>query len=139
MQTETVQWEAVRQLYAKLTETEKEERPEALITSLDTILNDESDEALPLEKLLAYQDRLSTSSASSPGGHAFFNGKHMNVDEVSRQNCANNSPCLPDFWISGLLAQSSDGDVDPDAVLPRAGNPFIVSLRLHELTQFPSC
>lgn len=104
MQTETVQWEAVRQLYAKLTETEKEERPEALITSLETILNDESDEALPLEKLLAYQDRLSASPASSPGGHAFFNGKHMTVDEVGRQNCTSNFLRLSDCCVSGLFA-----------------------------------
>ncbi|KAF5311086.1 hypothetical protein D9619_007791 [Psilocybe cf. subviscida] len=86
MQTETVQWEAVRQLYDKLTATEREEKPEALIASLETILNDESDEALPLEKLLAYQDRLSASLASSPGGHAFFNGKHMTVDEEFLRN-----------------------------------------------------
>lgn len=102
MQTETVQWEAVRQLYEKLTETEREEKPEALITSLESILNDDSDEALPVEKLLAYQDRLSASLASSLGGHAFFNGKHMNVDEVNYQNCISSPP--RNLSVPGLFA-----------------------------------
>lgn len=84
MQTQTVEWAAVRSLYAHLIEAEAEEKPEALIPSLESILNGELDPTLPLEKIAIYQERLGSTLSSSPTGHAFFNGKHFDVNDVRR-------------------------------------------------------
>ena len=52
--------------------------PEGLETDLDKIFaGTEGD----LGKQRAYALRLGTSLASAPDGHAFFNGKHFNLDD----------------------------------------------------------
>lgn len=83
MQTETVQWEAVRTIYDRLLEAQEEEKPDELIPSLTSIFGDQSEEIVPFEKIGLYADRLGASLAKSPGGHAFFNGKHFDVNDVS--------------------------------------------------------
>ena len=54
--------------------------PEATKFNFDTVVNADSD--APLEKIKAYVDRLGASLASAPGGHAFLNGKHMDMNDV---------------------------------------------------------
>ena len=54
--------------------------PEATKFNFDTIVNADGD--APLEKIKAYVDRLGASLASAPGGHAFLNGKHMDMNDV---------------------------------------------------------
>ena len=54
--------------------------PEATKFDFDTIVNADND--APLEKIKAYVDRLGATLASAPGGHAFLNGKHMDMNDV---------------------------------------------------------
>jgi len=83
MQTEKVQWEAVSSAYDRLTESERQEKPEALIPTLASIISEEAESLVSLEKITAYTERLGSTLATSSTGHAFFNGKHFDVDDVS--------------------------------------------------------
>ena len=47
-------------------------------TNFDAVINSPFDDS----KIAAYRKRLSADLASSPQGHAFFNGKHFNLDDV---------------------------------------------------------
>jgi len=82
MQTEKVQWEAVGSAYDRLTESERQEKPEALVPTLASIISEEAESLVSLEKIGAYTERLGSTLATSSRGHAFFNGKHFDVDDV---------------------------------------------------------
>lgn len=45
--------------------------------------DDEDVSEAPLDKVRAYAERLGATLASSEKGHAFINGKHFNMDDVS--------------------------------------------------------
>ena len=71
-------WSVVKAAYDTLRSRHPELTPD-VETDLDTILaGTESD----LDKARAYAKRLSTDLASAPDGHAFFNGKHFELDDV---------------------------------------------------------
>ena len=82
MQTETVQWEAVRTIYDRLRQSDDEEKPDELVPTLDSIFEDQPEENVPFEKIGLYTDRLGATLAKSAGGHAFFNGKHFDFNDV---------------------------------------------------------
>ena len=69
--------------------------PEATKFNFDTIVNADSD--APLEKIKAYVERLGASLASAPGGHAFLNGKHMDMNDV----------CYPSFHFEQGISSSA--------------------------------
>jgi len=52
-----------------------------VIPTLDEIYEGQTGDA-PLDKVSLYSERLATTLAASNMGHAFFNGKHFDVDEV---------------------------------------------------------
>ncbi len=83
MQTETVQWEAVRTIYDRLRQSDDEEKPDELVPTLASIFEDQPEEIVPFEKIGLYTDRLGATLAKSAGGHAFFNGKHFDFNDVS--------------------------------------------------------
>lgn len=60
--------------------TEVAANPEAVKFNFDTIVNSDSD--APLEKIKAYVERLGATLATAPRGHAFLNGKHMDMNDV---------------------------------------------------------
>ncbi|KAF4618673.1 hypothetical protein D9613_009850 [Agrocybe pediades] len=84
-QTPKVNWQVIQQTYDRLVEVEREENPEADIPTLDAIYAGDRDEA-PLQKISAYSERLGTTLAASDMGHAFFNGKHFDVDDDFLRN-----------------------------------------------------
>ncbi|KAF9478976.1 hypothetical protein BDN70DRAFT_807681 [Pholiota conissans] len=81
VQTEFVPWEAVRSVYDRLAHAEAQEKPDELIATLESILEDQPEELVPLEKIGAYTDRLGATLSKSANGHAFFNGKHFAINE----------------------------------------------------------
>ncbi|KAF8954770.1 hypothetical protein BDZ97DRAFT_1908037 [Flammula alnicola] len=81
MQTDKVQWEAVRSTYDRLVEEESQEKPGALIPDLATIFDEGSEALVAVEKIDAYTERLGATLSKSAGGHAFFNGKHFSVND----------------------------------------------------------
>ncbi|PIL30079.1 hypothetical protein GSI_07656 [Ganoderma sinense ZZ0214-1] len=76
----TVDWALVRSAFKSLLERKAEDLAEdlGLETDLDKILEGTAGD---LEKQRAYALRLGTSLASAPQGHAFFNGKHFDLDD----------------------------------------------------------
>ena len=69
----------VRSAFTSLLARKEDGLPEGLETDLEKIFaGTEGD----LEKQRAYAVRLGTSLASAPDGHAFFNGKHFDLDDV---------------------------------------------------------
>ena len=75
----SVDMSLVRSAFTSLLARKGEDLPEGLETDLDKIFaGTEGD----LEKQRAYALRLGTSLASAPDGHAFFNGKHFDLDDV---------------------------------------------------------
>lgn len=82
LQTPKVDWQIVQQAYDQFVEELHEEKPEAVVLDLDTIFNGEEDDTAPIDKINAYAERLGSTLATSKQGHAFFNGKHMDVNEV---------------------------------------------------------
>ncbi|KIM46645.1 glycosyltransferase family 24 protein [Hebeloma cylindrosporum] len=81
MQTEKVQWEAVSSAYVRLTESERQEKPSALVPTLASIIGEDAQSLVSLEKIAAYTERLGSTLATSATGHAFFNGKHFDVND----------------------------------------------------------
>lgn len=83
MQTPSVNWLAVSTSYNALIAAELEADPEAPKPDLNSILEGDDADAQPLfDKIAAYTERLDTTSATSPLGHAFFNGKHLDMGDV---------------------------------------------------------
>jgi len=89
IQTRSVDWNTVGSAYDYLIDQEQQERPDGVYPALSTIINGGSstESDVPFDKITVYRERLGCSLAASAGGHAFFNGKHFDVDEV----------CLSDF------------------------------------------
>ncbi|KAI1789267.1 glycosyltransferase family 24 protein [Ganoderma leucocontextum] len=74
----SVDWPLVHSAFKSLLARKEENLSDDLETDLDKILaGTEGD----LEKQRAYATRLGTSLASAPEGHAFFNGKHFDLDD----------------------------------------------------------
>ncbi|KAF8155695.1 UDP-glucose:glycoprotein glucosyltransferase-domain-containing protein [Crassisporium funariophilum] len=87
-QTPFVSWDAVSQSYDAIVETELQTNPDAVAPDLKSIVGGEVEAThiAPLEKIEAYTDRLGATLAASGLGHAFFNGKHFDMnDEFIRQ------------------------------------------------------
>jgi len=83
LQTPTVNWLAVSTSYNTLVAAEFESDPEAPKPDLKSILEgDDADAQAPFDKIAAYTDRLDATPATSPLGHAFFNGKHFDMNDV---------------------------------------------------------
>lgn len=80
LQTSSVNWLAVGTSYNALIAAELEQDPEAPNPDLNSILEgDVPDAQLPFDKIAAYTERL---DATSPSGHAFINGKHLDMNDV---------------------------------------------------------
>ena len=85
----TVDWKLARTEFAKLIDefVQKDDVPEDFPASVEfeAILSDTT-EAMQekLEKAKRYAKRLRADLASAPQGHVFVNGKHFNLDDVSR-------------------------------------------------------
>ena len=71
-------WSVVKAAYDTLRSRHPELTPD-VETDLDAILTGTEGD---LDKTRAYARRLSTDLASAPDGHAFFNGKHFELDDV---------------------------------------------------------
>jgi UDP-glucose:glycoprotein glucosyltransferase len=76
MQDPGVDWSFVRSQFEALVSAGPPKDPTAT-TDFDTITNNASDDS----KTRAYCQRLSSDLTSSPQGHAFFNGKHFDMDD----------------------------------------------------------
>lgn len=80
LRTHSVNWLAVSTSYNTLIAAELERDPEAPNPDLKSILEGNlADAQPPFDKLAAYTERL---DATSPNGHAFFNGKHLEMGDV---------------------------------------------------------
>lgn len=83
-----VDWSKVEQAYKELVSSAAVEDPEKKAASFADIIEgkvDLGDDVTPSaleDKLKAYHRRLSNTLASSPEGHAFFNGKYYPFDTV---------------------------------------------------------
>ena len=84
LQTSSVNWLAVSKSYNTLIEAELEKNPEAPQPNLESILEGSDDADTPFDKIAAYTERLDATHATSPLGHAFFNGKHLDMSDVCR-------------------------------------------------------
>lgn len=98
MTSETVDWDRVRFELADLIKVE-EPKEGGVALGFDTVVNDTPQEIqAKVDKARAYAKRLGATMASSAQGHAFFNGKHYDLDDVSVQlfptcpQCFNHSP-----------------------------------------------
>ncbi|KAF8812128.1 hypothetical protein BYT27DRAFT_7133469 [Phlegmacium glaucopus] len=82
LQTPTVNWLAVSSSYNSLIAAELEQDPEAPKPDLKSILEGaDADVQVPLDKIAAYTERLDATPDTSPLGHAFFNGKHLDMND----------------------------------------------------------
>lgn len=82
LQTSTVNWLAVSTSYNALIAAELEQDPEAPKPDLESILKDGDADTQPFDKIAAYTERLDATQATSPLGHVFFNGKHLDMSDV---------------------------------------------------------
>jgi UDP-glucose:glycoprotein glucosyltransferase len=83
LQTHSVNWLAVSTSFDILIKAELEQDPEAIKPDLESILEgSDADTQPPLDQLAAYTERLDATRATSPLGHAFFNGKHFDMGDV---------------------------------------------------------
>ena len=83
LQTFNVNWLAVRTSFDALIAAELEQNPEAPKPDLESLLEGSDADIQPrLDKIAAYTERLDTNHATSPLGHAFFNGKHFDMGDV---------------------------------------------------------
>ena len=99
MMTPTVNWKIVRYEYDAITsEIELEERQDPIL-SFDDVLNG----PFP-ENARAYAQRLQADAVSSPAGHAFVNGKHFDVDDVSPIRDPRSTRHLMNYCFAGVLA-----------------------------------
>jgi len=51
--------------------------------TFDSVINGSEESEAKIVKARTYARRLGTTSASAPQGHAFLNGKHYELDDVS--------------------------------------------------------
>jgi UDP-glucose:glycoprotein glucosyltransferase len=80
LKSHSVNWLAVSTSYNTLIAAELEQDPNAPNPDLQSILEgDVADAHPPFEKIVAYTERL---NATSPNGHVFFNGKHLDMGDV---------------------------------------------------------
>lgn len=83
LQTSSVNWLAVSTSYNTLIAAELEQNPEAPQPNLESILEGSDIDTQPsFDKIAAYIERLDATHATSPLGHAFFNGKHLDMGDV---------------------------------------------------------
>jgi hypothetical protein len=75
-----VDWKIVKEAYDHLIGLLKEENPEDVHSEFDTIIESGSESLF--DKIAAYTERLGCSLSKSSGGHAFFNGKYLSVNDV---------------------------------------------------------
>ena len=76
-------WLAVSTLFDNLIKEELEQDPEAVKPDLESILEgSDTDTQPPLDWIAAYTEWLDATHATSPLGHAFFNGKHFDMGDV---------------------------------------------------------
>lgn len=84
LQTFSVNWLAVSASYNALIEAELEQNPEAPKPDLESILEgSDADTEPPFDRIAAYTERLDATHATSLLGHVFFNGKHLDMNDVS--------------------------------------------------------
>jgi hypothetical protein len=91
----------------------------------DDIVRGTSNYSVNLGKARAYAERLEATLASAPRGHAFFNGKHFDMDDVGGM-----SKSMVLFLISpvsGLFAQYAGGSRTADSVSSGSGR-YLVDL-----------
>ena len=79
LQTSSVNWLAVSSSFDTLIAAELEQNPEAPKPDLISIIEGSDTDTQPLDRIAAYTERL---DATSPLGHAFFNGKHFDMGDV---------------------------------------------------------
>ena len=78
----SVDWDLVRSEFSTLLHNYAPQ--DGVPTDLDAILDGTSDpDSGLIEKARQYAQRLDAKKNSSPDGHAFVNGKHIDVDDVS--------------------------------------------------------
>ncbi|KAG6848662.1 hypothetical protein H0H93_015060, partial [Arthromyces matolae] len=78
IQNDFVDWDTLRSAFLRFSAVESETRE---VADLDDILAGKAANPAPLDKIAAYSQRLDTTSASSPAGHAFFNGKYIKYSD----------------------------------------------------------
>jgi UDP-glucose:glycoprotein glucosyltransferase len=84
LKTSSVNWLAVSTSYNALIAAELEQNPEAPKPNLESILGgSDADTQPPFDRIAAYTERLDATRATSPLGHVFFNGKHLDMNDVS--------------------------------------------------------
>lgn len=76
----TVDWSVVRSEFKILVAEEEKLREDLETSTFDHIINGVAE--ISLIKAQAYAKRLGADTVSSVEGHAFVNGKHMNIDDV---------------------------------------------------------
>lgn len=77
----TVKWSVVRSEYKDIIEAEAP--ADTVVADLDAILDGKLTPFAPLDKIQAYSERLGTILSASLTGHAFINGKHFKLDDVT--------------------------------------------------------
>ena len=82
LQTKSVNWLAVSTSFDTLIAADLERDPEVPKPDLESILEGDADTQPLLDKITAYAERLDATHAASPPGHAFFNGKHLEMGDV---------------------------------------------------------
>ena len=83
LQTPSVNWLTVSTSYNALIAAELEQDPETPKPDLESILEGSDVDTQPLfDRIAAYTERLDAIYATSPLGHAFFNGKHLDMGDV---------------------------------------------------------
>ena len=83
LQTSSVNWLAVSTSFNALIAAELEQDPGAAKPDLESIVEDgNADTQPPFDRIAAYTERLDATHASSPLGHVFFNGKHLDMSDV---------------------------------------------------------
>lgn len=79
-----IDWSVISAEYADLVETVPLKDEEEIALSFEAVINGEFDGSQRmLDGAKAYAQRLDATLLSCPTGHAFLNGKHLDVDNVS--------------------------------------------------------
>ena len=69
--------------YDNFIEDVKQDDSDTMHPELSAIVEYVQESPAPIDKIKAYTERLGCMHTASSGGHVFFNGKHINVNDVS--------------------------------------------------------
>lgn len=75
-----IDWTSIQLAYDNFIEHVIQDDSDSVHPDLSAIVQESS---APIDKIKGYTERLGCMHTASSGGHAFFNGKHINVNDVS--------------------------------------------------------